>query len=60
MTKAITGRAAAGAGKARQAQNTVGQEIRTQSEEKTGISGSRACYWWMEKNHYSSLGNWTH
>lgn len=60
VTKAVTGRAAAGAGKGRQVQNIAGQEIGTQSEEKMGISGSTERYWWMEKNHYSSLGNWTH
>lgn len=44
VTKAVTRRAAAGAGEGRQAQNIVGQEIGTQSEEKAGISGSRECY----------------
>lgn len=48
------------AGKDRQAQNIVGQEIRTQLEAKTGVSGSRECCWWEEKNHSNSLGKLTH
>lgn len=44
VTKAVTGRAAAGAGKGRQAQNVVGQETGTQAEEGAGISGSGERY----------------